>query len=155
MKTFTSEPLELPAIDDANEVSRADLVFYGVDHSGPSFEARVFLNNATADADTERTLENGYAGSFSVFGHNGCFGDDGHCLPDQRHTDEFDLRAPHPLRPLTMTVIASDAIRRALIDSDISEIVVTVVAVVPEDGFPKSSQDPLRFDYVRLLTYEG
>jgi hypothetical protein len=154
MNSVTSAPLELPEIADAHEISRADLVFYGVDHSGPSYEGRVFLNNATADVDTERTLERGYAGSFSVFGHNGCFGDAGHCLPDQRYTDEFDLRAPHPLRPLTMTVIATDAIRRSLLDPDTREISVTVVAVVPADDFPKSSQDPLRFDYVRLLTYE-
>jgi hypothetical protein len=155
MNTVTSEPLELPEIGDVDEISRADLVFYGVDHSGPSYEARVYLNNARANAETERVLDNGYAGSFSVFGHNGCFGDDGHCLPDQRHTDEFDLRAPHPLRPLTMTVIATEAIRRALLSPDIREVSVTVVAVVPGDDFPKSSQEPLRFDYVRLLTYEG
>jgi hypothetical protein len=89
------------------------------------------------------------------FGHNGCFGDEGHCRPDQRVTDEFDVRAPHPLRPLTMTVIATEAVRRALVAPDVHELTVTVVAVVPGDDFPKSSQEPLRFDYVRLLTYEA
>jgi hypothetical protein len=155
MSTITSDPLELPDLEDVEELGRADLVFYGVDHSGPSYEARVFVNNPTADGTTERVLEHGYAGSFSVFGHNGCFGDEGHCLPDQRERDEFDLRAPHPLRPLTMTVIATEAIRRAFVEPAVSELTVTVVVVVPDDGFPKAGGAPAPFDYVRLLTYEG
>jgi hypothetical protein len=155
MTTITSQPLELPELEDVEELSRADLVFYGVDHSGPSYEARVFVNNPKADAATERALDNGYAGAFTVFGHNGCFGDDGHCLPDQRHRDEFDLRAPHPLRPLTMTVIATEAIRRAFVEPAVQAVTVTVVAVVPDDGFPKAGGSPATFDYVRLLTYES
>jgi hypothetical protein len=152
--TATTQPLELPELEDVGELSRADLVFYGVDHAGPSYEARVFINNPNADADTERVAEQGYAGAFSVFGHNGCFGSEGHCLPDQRTTDVFDVRAPHPLRALTKTVIATDAIRRAVVDSSVQDVSVTVVAVVPDDGFPKSGPEPGRFDYVRLLTYE-
>lgn len=155
MTAITSDPLELPELEDVEELSRADLVFYGVDHSGPSYEARVFVNNPDANADTERVLDHGYAGSYTVFGHNGCYGDEGHCLPDQRHRDAFDVRAPHPLAPLTLTVIATEAIRRALLEPDTRELAVTVVPVIPDDGFPKSTQDPLRFDYVRLLTYEG
>jgi hypothetical protein len=155
MTTITTNALELPELEDFEEVTRADLVFYGVDHSGPSYEARVFVNNPQADAGTERVLDRGYAGSFAVFGHNGCFGDDGHCLPDQRYRDEFDLRAPHPLRPLTMTVIATEAIRRALIEPSVREVTISVVAVVPDDGFPKASGEPLAFEYVRLLTYES
>jgi hypothetical protein len=155
MTSITSDPLELPELEDPDELSRADLVFYGVDHSGPSYEARVFVNNPKADADTERLLDHGYAGSYAVFGHNGCFGDDGHCLPDQRHRDEFDVRAPHPLRPLTMTVIATEAVRRALVEPATRDLRITVVPVIPDDGFPKSSAEPLHFDYVRLVTYEG
>jgi hypothetical protein len=155
MNVITSDPLELPELDDLEELTRADLVFYGVDHSGPTYEGRVFLNNADADADTPTEPDHGYAGSFMVFGHNGCFGDEGHCLPDQRHVDEFDLRAPHPLRPITKTVIATDAVSRTLADPEVSEVRVTVVAVLPQDDLPRSTEEPLRFDYVRLLTYEG
>jgi hypothetical protein len=155
MTTATSPPLALPELDDPDAISRADLVFYGVDHSGPSYEGIVFLNNANAGPATARAPEEGYAGSFSVFGHNGCFGEEGHCLPDQRVTDEFDLRLPHPLRPLTKTVIATEAIRRAIGDPSVDAVTVTVVAVVPRDDFPKVDQDPLRYDYVRLLTYES
>ncbi len=154
MTTSTTQPLELPELEDVDELSRADLVFYGVDHSGPSYEARIFINNASADADTERVAEQGYAGAFAVFGHNGCFGADGHCLPDQRYTDAFDRRAPHPLRPLTKTVIATEAIRRAIVDPSVQEIKVTVVSVTPDDGFKKIGETG-RFDSVRLLTYES
>ena len=65
---------ELPA-----EYVRADLEFIGVEHAGASYEARVYVNNPTADVNTEPTEGNGYAGSFYVFGHGGCFGDAGHC----------------------------------------------------------------------------
>jgi tyrosinase len=151
----SSHTLELPALEEVEELSRADLVFYGVDHSGPSFEARIFINNPNADADTECEADKGFAGRFTVFGHNGCFGDDGHCLPDQRTTDEFDVRAPHPLRGLTKTVIATDAIKRALVEPETQEVTVTVVPITPDDGFPKAGPDPGRFAYVRLLTYES
>ena len=154
MNTTTSA-LELPELEDAKELSRADLVFYGVDHAARPTRRGVFINNPKADAETERVDEQGYAGSFAVFGHNGCFGDEGHCLPGQRATDEFDLRAPHPLRALTRTLIATDAIRRALIEPAVQEVTVTVVAVTPDDGFPKAGPEPGHFDYVRLLTYES
>src|SRR5690349_17602205 len=62
-----------------SEYERADLEFIGVDHAGASYEARVYLNNPNANSATEPTDANGYAGSFYVFGHGGCYGDVGHC----------------------------------------------------------------------------
>jgi hypothetical protein len=38
---FTSDHLELPAAE--HPFRRADLIFYGLDHSGPSYEAQVFM----------------------------------------------------------------------------------------------------------------
>src|SRR5438067_7855743 len=46
-----------------------DLVFRGVEQAGPSFEARVFLNNPAADESTLQAPETGYAGSFHVYGY--------------------------------------------------------------------------------------
>ena len=34
--------LELPQSEEAQPFSRADLTFYGLDHSGPSFTVHVF-----------------------------------------------------------------------------------------------------------------
>jgi hypothetical protein len=45
------------------------LVFRGVEQAGPSFEGRVFLGNPDADESTEPTPDNGYAGSFHVYGY--------------------------------------------------------------------------------------
>lgn len=48
---------------------RAEVVFAGVEQAGPSFEARVFLNNPEADESTPQRPETGYAGSFHVYGY--------------------------------------------------------------------------------------
>jgi hypothetical protein len=154
MPVITTRPLELPELDDGEQIDRADLVFYGVDHSGASYEARVFLNNPNADADAERDAARGYAGSFVVFGHGGCYGDEGHCLPDQRYTDAFDRRPPHPLTPYIKTVVATDAVERAIADTATSDVTVTVVPVIAEpfEGHAVDQQRTV-FTEVRLLTY--
>ena len=141
-----TKPLELPTFADREDITRADLVFYGVDHSGPSYVAHVFLDQPRATEDTPRDVEHGYAGSFSVFGHGGCYGEEGHCAPEQRYTDAFDRRAPHPLTPQTKAVVATAALAPLLLDKAKTEVTVTVFTGVA---------DVLRFEYVRLLTYEG
>lgn len=144
---YVSDPIELPAAD-GDEIVRADLVFYEVDHSSASFTGRIFLNNPKADASTS-TDDPSYAGSFVIFGHGGCFGDVGHCDPVRRD-DPFDVRPPHQLTPATRTVPVTDAVKRLLADQGTDAFTVTVVAVVPGDA----SNDVLEFARVRLLTYE-
>jgi hypothetical protein len=151
MADISTHPLELPQFEDRDEVSRADLVFYGVDHSGDSFTAHVFLAKPKATLRTARTAENGYAGSFTVFGHGGCFGDEGHCLPSDRYTDEFDLRPEHPLTPLTKTVVATEALAPLLLNPECTEVTVDVVAETT--GRRKRGSPALQFASVRLLTY--
>lgn len=145
---FVSDPIELPERDGVDDdFYRADLVFYDVDHSGPSYEARVFINAPKANAKTPRD-DPRYAGSFCIFGHGGCFGDLGHCdVPTER--DPFDLRPPHQLIPASKTVVVTDALRRLVAPGD-TTITVTVVAFVP--GAAK--HDVLQFGTVRLLTYQ-
>src|SRR6266536_3247623 len=94
--------------------TRADVVFSGVDHSGASYEVRLFLNNPAATAGTPRTAEQGYAGRFTVFGHGGCYGDEGHCEVPAPTADPADLRPPHPLTPLDTYVTVTGALRRVL-----------------------------------------
>jgi hypothetical protein len=147
MRRWTSPPLERP--DPLTEpYTRAELVFYGIDHSGPSYEGRVYLNNPDAGPDTPRSDEHGYAGSFTVFGHGGCAGDEGHCDVVPRPVDPYDLRPPHPLEPWTLTVIATDAITS--IDAD--EFTVTVVAVAPGEEHDEGS-DVLTVEQVRLAAH--
>jgi tyrosinase len=148
VERFVSAPILLPPRAARLEYSRADLVFYGVDHSGKSFEGRVFINLPDADATTPRSNPN-YAGSFHVFGHGGCFGDVGHCDLPTGPRDPFDLRAQHQLTPTVKTVIVTDPLRRITQPTEQS-ITVTVVARTAGDA----SNEVLQFDTVRLLTYE-
>jgi hypothetical protein len=146
MQRYVSESIDNP-VAGAHPFDRADLVFYGVDHSGPSFEARVFLNQPDADASADRD-DPSFAGSFTVFGHGGCAGDAGHCDVPTGPPDPFDLRPPHALTPQTKTVIVTEALRRVT-DPD---LVITVVAVAPGADGPVTS-DALQFDSFRLLTF--
>jgi tyrosinase len=142
MTRHVSKPIELGRTD----VSRADLVFYGVDHSGPSYEARVFFNNPEADENTPRDPEHGYAGSFHIFGHGGCFGEEGHCeIPQTREL--FDLRPAHQLTPAIKSVIVTEALHRHAGEGPLT---ITVLGVAAEE--PDS--DPLRFERISLLVYQ-
>jgi len=148
MKRFSSKPLDLPA--DREHVVRADLVFYGVDHSGPTYEARIFLDNPKATERTPRDVAKGYAGSFTIFGHGGCFGAEGHCSPQDRHSDEFDRRPPHPLTPQTATVSVTEAL--AAVAGKRTR--VTVVAVPREQRTAAAVyEDVAPCESVRLVTY--
>jgi len=147
-KTYVSPEISLDPVDIG--FSRADLEFEGVDHSGVSFEARVFLNNKNADARTAKTPANGYAGSFHIFGHGGCYGDVGHC--DVRGVPRaYDPRPAHPLTPARKIVIATDAIRRALRRG--KSMTVTVVPVVTSGTSRCDFENVLNFDRVSVITY--
>jgi hypothetical protein len=146
--------LERPPVS-ADEFSRADLEFRGIDHSGPSYEARVFLNNRRADASTPRDEGAGYAGSFVIFGHGGCFGELGHCDVRSAPASVYDLRPPHPLNPQFRTVVITEALRRVLRSSRAKTLTVTVVAAAPENATSRLKvDDPLKFESVSLMTYQ-
>lgn len=145
-------PKTVPVNDLPPDFSRADLEFIGVDHSGASYEARVFLNNPSADANTQTTEESGYAGAFHIFGHGGCFGDVGHCEITEGHQDEFDPRPSHPLLPIKKVVIATDAIKKAAAQG--GEIKITVVPVVMSWTEQCEIEDVLKFDHINLVTYD-
>jgi len=146
MQRYVSGSIDNPTAG-AHPFARADLVFYGVDHSGPSFEARVFLNEPDASVSTARD-DAAFAGSFTVFGHAGCAGDVGHCEVPTGPRDPFDRRPPHALAPQTKTVIVTEALRRVTGP----ELVITIVAVAPGADGPVES-DALQFESFRLLTF--
>jgi hypothetical protein len=145
-----------PSHEAADEFSRADLEFRGVDHSGPSFEARVYLDNPAADAETGRDAADGYAGSFHVFGHGGCFGELGHCDIPHGPRSPYDFRFRHQLTPQFKTVIITDALRTIMGKRARKTFTVTVVPIVRDNPISQvqNVKDPLRFDSVSLITYE-
>src|ERR1700745_3043461 len=121
--------LPFPAEEGRAPFTRADVVVTGVDHSGASYEVRLFLNNQAATADTPRTAEQGYAGRFTIFGHGGCYGDEGRCEGRGASTD---LRPARPLTPLDTYVTITGALRRVLADGGALRTVTLVpVSITP------------------------
>lgn len=129
---------------------RADIEFEGVDHAEASFEARVFLNNPTANQSTAMTSQTGFAGTFNIFGHGGCFGDVGHCdVTGPRRP--FDPRPAHPLTPARKVVIATEPLRRAL--KKTPKLTVTVVPIVLSATEKCDLQKVLKYNKVSIVTY--
>lgn len=144
VRRFTSDPLELPPRERAFE--RADLLFYGIDHSGPSYEAQVFMAARGVGGEPDRG-HRAYVGSYFILGHGGCFGDVGHCdIPRAR--EPFDLRPAHQLEPAVRIVRITDPLK-AMLEQGLEAAKVTVVAHT--EG--RTPNDVLSFRTIRLATY--
>jgi len=134
---------------------RADVEFHGVDHSGASYQARVFLNNTKADKNTPTDLSHGYVGSFFVFGHGGCLGDIGHC-ETRAGRKKYDV-IPNQLRPQNLSLIATDKIRE--LGKKAKEFTVTIVPILA-GGMAEVSQEDVdlenvvKLDDVSIITYD-
>jgi hypothetical protein len=141
---FTSDAVELP--DAEHHFERADLIFYGLDHSGASYEAQVFMaaRGVGGEPDQEHRA---YVGSFFILGHGGCFGDVGHCdVPTAR--DPFDLRPAHQLESAVRVLTITEPLK-AMLQQGLAAAKVTVVAHT--EG--RASDDVLSFRTIRLATY--
>jgi hypothetical protein len=139
---------ELPA-----NFKRADLVVSDVEHGGHSFEARIFLNNTAATAETPLTAEHGYAGSFHIFGHGGCFGDVGHCEVNDRGKSPTDKRGPHPLTPIRKELTVTEPLRAVLDKGKLETVTIVPIAQGRPTGEDPAKEDVLRYGSVKLLTY--
>lgn len=146
----TPTPFPVPVWEGQPSFYRADLRFLNVEHRGDSYEGRVFLDNGDANPGTQRDLDSGYAGSFFVFGHGPCYGDEGHCDVPQGPIHPFDYRSPHQLNPQLMVVTITAALKRAA-EAGKSEVAVTVV---PTNARDEEVGDALFFDRVGLVTYD-
>jgi tyrosinase len=154
MATFVSNPVTvtLTAPDDAYR--RADLEFHGVDHSRASFEGRLFINNPDAGPETP-TGDVSYAGSFWIFGHGGCAGDEGHCEPP-RERRPFDFRAEHQLTPMSKRVVITEKLRTLVRPGQAFSVrIVPYVRAENAEPLPANLvSDLLQFDRADLLTYQ-
>lgn len=151
MSTFKSQRIPLPTEHGTN-FARADLRFLGVDHSGESFEGRIYLNRADAELKTPTVAEEGYAGSMYVLGHPHCWGDPGHCAVPPGPLHGHDHRTPHHLLPQLHVVRVTDAIK-ALIERDAKTVTVTVLPVVRKGARHRVRDELLSFKRLELVTY--
>lgn len=119
MVTYSSAPIVMRP--PAAPFRRADLVFEGVEQAGPSFQARVFLNNPAADAATPLTAADGYAGAFHVYGS---------AAPGTEHEGKASA-------PITKYIVATDAVRAALEQSDLLRVNVVPVPTTIQLDFTR------------------
>jgi tyrosinase len=146
---YRSDPIYVGALDP--DATRCDIEFHDVDHAGASYEGRVYLDNPDADENTGYE-DPSYAGSYHIFGHGGCLGDEGHC--DVKERRRYDPRPAHPLTPAKKVVIATDAVNKAIAsDKAVSVTVVPIIEPLPYEVDPKYTEDPVKIGYVRIISY--
>jgi hypothetical protein len=152
-KIYVSQPFPLDLQKPEDRFYRIDLEIYGLDQGGASYEGRVFVNNPDANQETPKQDENGYAGSFYVFGHSGCFGDLGHCDVKMDRRD-YDLRPSHPLTKMFTRLIVTEPMRRH-VEKGEKIFSFTIVPVV-RGGYSDMCdfENVLKFDRLSLVTYD-
>jgi hypothetical protein len=150
MDRYVSPPLQVPVPNSLYSHDRVDLELHGVEHAGDSFAARVFINTLDADAGTSTGPENDkYAGSFYIFGHGPCLGDEGHCDVRTGPINPYDFRPPHPLMPQYHRLPITKALRANAAEGTFT---VTLVAVANRNGSYQSA-DVLDFRRLSVIAY--
>jgi hypothetical protein len=154
MADFAANPVTVTLLAPGEPFTRADLEFHGVDHAKASFEARLFINNPDAGLETP-VSDPSYAGSFWIFGHGGCAGDEGHCEPP-RERRPFDFRPEHQLIPVSKRIMITDKLR-ALVQPGEQFTVRVVPYIRPESAGRLPANlvtDVLSFSRADLITYQ-
>ncbi len=151
---YKSEIKKLDITKLENDFYRADLIIHGLDHSGPSYEGRVFINNPDANHKTSDESSQGYIGSFFVFGHGGCLGNAGHCEVRRPFT-RFNM-IPNQLLPEKMSLIITDKLKELGKSTD--KFTFTIVPRLSK-GSDKTCQDAdlekvVKLDGVTIETYD-
>ncbi|HEX5853927.1 MAG TPA: hypothetical protein VFY36_12650 [Solirubrobacteraceae bacterium] len=149
MDRYTTPALDVPTASDVYEHDRVDLELQGVEHSAGSYRVRVFLNSPEADASTPTGGNPNYAGSFYIFGHGPCLGDEGHCDIRTGPIHAYDLRPPHPLTPQYHRLPITGALRQV---ADGASFTATLV-VVANRGGQYEAADLLAFRRLSVVAY--
>ena len=149
-KIYTSPPVKVDFAGPDHRVNQVDLEIDGIYHGEASYEGRVFLNNANANGDTAPTPENGYAGSFYIFGHGGCLGDPGHCEV-RGHREPYDFRPGHPLSLTRRRVNVTKTMQA--IAATKPEVTVTIVPMITAANELCDKVNVLRFEGMRFVGY--
>jgi tyrosinase len=146
---YISPTLNVPVPSEVYEHDRVDLELHGVDHSAGSYSVRVFLNSPEADATTPINGNSQYAGSFYIFGHGPCLGDEGHCDIRTGPINPYDLRPAHPLTPQYHRLPITSALRQL---RDGTTFTATLVVVANRAGYYEAA-DLLAFQRLSVVAY--
>jgi hypothetical protein len=153
LKPFLSKRIHFDMHKLESDFYRADLEIRGLDHSGPSYQGRVYLNNPKADYDTPTTADKGYAGSFFVFGHGGCLGDMGHC-DIHAERKKFDA-IPNPVTPENISIIVTDQLKK--LAKRTKEFTVTIVPILTGGMMNPKELDTehiVNLEKISIVTYD-
>lgn len=148
MPDFVSGPFPTSAL--RAEPRRVDVELHGVDQAVPSYEGRLFLGNEDAARETPLTEEEGFLGSFFIFGKVECWGEDeGHCHPASDR--KFDRRRPPGRHAKVRVTVPADRVAR-LVERTGGEATLSIVAVAT--ARPGETPDTaVRFDRLSFITY--
>lgn len=129
---------------------RADLEIYRINHFRPSFVVNVYFNDPEVDEATDSRDRATCAGSFSIFGHTTCVGDEGHCV---EHVDasRFDDRPSPPLTRAFKRIMVTEALRRSL---DREELTITLIATSSPSAETDFEGRLLDFEGLQLATFD-
>ena len=111
---------------------KAHLEIYGVDHFRPSYRCLIFFDDTEITCNNASRDRESYAGSFTIFGHSTCYGDEGHCNLKEGQR-RFDLRRSHPLTKAMKRVDVTDALRRVAKYADKIDIVIVAITYDEEN----------------------
>lgn len=150
-RKLVSNPLKLDVNKLDKKFYRADIEFHGIHHFGPSYEGRVFINNPEANDNTSTTLENGYVGSYHIFGHGPCYGDEGHCEVTQQ-ISPYDWRPSHHLSPAFKRIRVTDQIKKLGEKTD--EFVISIVPILAP-GSEVASEYSVMLEKISIVTYNS
>jgi hypothetical protein len=148
---MSTPELSLEYNEEENDFYQAVIEIYGLDTNGPSYEGRVYVNNPKADGKTPLDESAGYVGSFDIFGHDGCWGDEGHCdvLPDR----PYDSRIHSHTDPVYKSIRATKAIKKCVKSK--SKITITIVPKIFGGQRMSDAKDVVKCERVRITCYEN
>jgi len=115
-----------------------------------SYEVRVFFNQPDATDKTPTDGNAKYGGSFYLFGHGPCIGDDGHCEVVSRRPG--DQRPPHHNAPQNLTFDVTEAVKSLAKSRKKSNDVSVSFVLLDPQGEP-AAPDEFAFEGVSLETY--
>ena len=144
-RTYCSKPIQIDIARLEVPFHRADIVIRNMDGSGISYEGKVFLNNPNANQETVLSLENGYVGSYHIFGYGALFPGDIH-----KERSRYDHRPSQSPLIEYKRIVVTDALR--VLGQNTNAFVITIVPVLPGHESDVLEGDIIKFEKIGIIT---